>query len=210
MEFSKHRLEFFSDGLMAIVMSIMVLEIPVPKPFSLERLGELLHSLLIFFVSFFIVGGFLYKHHHLVDGIKRITNKIIWKNLVFLFFVALVPVFTKLIIENNGDNIAIIAYNVVFLLANISFFMLSLEGRKQLTREEMEKINSMHENTFDRKKVFLRFIIIGVIFLGMVLLAIIFPKYSIIMFIVFSIVFNLLNIFKEHNHTRMRTEEEHT
>jgi uncharacterized membrane protein len=205
MEFSKHRLEFFSDGLMAIVMSIMVLEIPVPKPFSLEGLGELLHSLLIFFVSFFIVGGFLYKHHHVVDGIKKITNKIIWKNLVFLFFVALIPVFTKLIIENNGDNIAIIAYNVVFLLANISFFMLSLEGRKQLTREEMEKINSMHD-TFDRKKVFLKLIIMGIIFLGMVLLIIIFPKISIIIFIVFPIIFNLLNIFKEHDHTRMRAE----
>jgi uncharacterized membrane protein len=198
MEFTKHRFEFFSDGLMAIVMTIMVLQIPIPNPFSLDKLDDLLKSLLIFFVSFFIVGGFLYKHHHLVDSIKKITNKIIWKNFVFLFFIALLPVFTKLIIENYWDNIAIIIYDIVFLLANISFFILALEGRKQLIQEEIEIINSMHEKFFGKRLLFLRFILVGIVFLGMVLLAIIFPKSSIIMYIVFPIIFNLLNIFKDN------------
>jgi len=80
---------------MAIIMTIMVLEIHISDTFSLESIVELLKSILIYFISFFIVGWFLNRHHHLIDNTKQITQKIIIKNLFFLFFVALVPVFTK-------------------------------------------------------------------------------------------------------------------
>jgi len=199
MVYSKHRFEFFSDGLMAIIMTIMVLEIHVSSPFSLENIEELLKSILIYFVSFFIVGWFLYRHHHLIDNTRKITQKIIWKNLFFLFFVALVPVFTKLIIENNADNIAIIAYDIVFLLANVSFFVLEKETRKQITKEELEKIEALRVDRMKQKHSVLKFVIGCVILFGFFVLSIIFPKFSIIMYIVFPIIFAITSIFVEHD-----------
>ena len=199
MVYSKHRFEFFSDGLMAIIMTIMVLEIHVSSPFSLENIEELLTSILIYFVSFFIVGWFLTRHHHLIDNTKKITQKIIWKNLFFLFFVALVPVFTKLIIENNADNIAIIAYDIVFLLANVSFIGLQKETRKQITKEELEKMEAMRTERMKQKHSFFKFVIGCILLCGFVVLSIIFPKFSIIMYIVFPITFAIMSIFIEHD-----------
>jgi uncharacterized membrane protein len=197
MVYSKHRFEFFSDGVMAIIMTIMVLEIPVPKPFSLEGFGDLLKSILIFFVSFFIVGGFLYKHHHLIDSVEKITPKMIWRNFVFLFLVALLPVFTKLILENDGNNMAIISYDAIFLLANISFIILAHEARKQIAPDELEKMKAARGTTAVGKLALVRFVISCALFLGMIVISILIPVFSIIMFIVFPVAFNLLNVFKE-------------
>jgi uncharacterized membrane protein len=193
MEYSRHRFEFFSDGFMAIVMTIMVLEIYVSKSISIEGVEELLKSILIYFISFFIVGWFLTRHHHLIDNTQKITSKIIWKNLVFLFFVALVPIFTKLIIENNANNMTIIAYDIVFLLANLSFQILRHESWNQIEKEEREKIHA--ERLKNHKYLTLRIVIGCIILLGLVVLTIFFPKLSLIMFIVFPIIFALMNIF---------------
>lgn len=202
MIYSKHRFEFFSDGLMAIIMTIMVLEIHVSSPFSLKNIEELLKSILIYFISFFIAGWFLNRHHHLIDNTKKITQKIIWRNLVFLFFVALIPVFTKLIIENNANNIAIIAYDIVFLLANVSFYVLEKETRKQITKEEIEKIEAIRTEIMKHKYSIIRFATGCIILFGLVVLSIIFPKFSIIMYIVFPVVFAIMNIFIERDHDR--------
>ena len=199
MVYSKHRFEFFSDGLMAIIMTIMVLEIHVSSPFSLENIEELLKSILIYFVSFFIVGWFLNRHHYLIDNTKEITQKIIWKNLLFLFFVALIPIFTKLIIENNDNNVAIIAYDIVFLLANASFLVLEKETRKQITKEELKKIEAIRIEIMKHKHSLLRFVVGCIILFGLVALSIVFPKFSIIMYIVFPIIFAVMSIFIEYD-----------
>jgi uncharacterized membrane protein len=205
MEFSKHRFEFFSDGFMAIVMTIMVLEIYVSKSFSIESIEELLKSILIYFISFFIVGWFLNRHHHLIDNTKKITSKIIWKNLVFLFFVALVPVFTKLIIENNANNIAIIAYDIVFLLANLSFQILKHESWRQIAEEEKKRIRD--ERMKKRKHSYLQIAMGCIILLGLVVLSIIFPKFSLIMYIGFPITFALIHIFLENDPEKHNKED---
>jgi uncharacterized membrane protein len=185
---------------MAIVMTIMVLEIHVSKSFAIDGIEELLKSILIYFISFFIVGWFLNRHHHLIDNTKIITSKIIWKNLVFLFFVALIPIFTKLIIENNANNMAIIAYDIVFLLANISFQILKQESWKQISKEAKDKFRA--ERMKQHKHSYLKIVLGCIILLGLVALSIIFPKFSIIMYIVFPIIFALMNIFLEHDSQR--------
>jgi len=202
MVYSKHRFEFFSDGLMAIVMTIMILEIRISDQFSFEKINELLKSILIYFVSFFIVGWFLNRHHHLIDNTKQITQKIIWKNLFFLFFVALVPVFTKLIIENNAKNIAIIAYDIVFLLANVSFFVLERETRKQISKEEFDKIEALRKERMKQKHSIFRFVIGCIVLLGLFVLTIVFPKFSLIVYIVFPINFAIISLFVEHDPRR--------
>lgn len=195
MELSKHRFEFFSDGVMAIIMTIMVLEIPVPLPFSFESIFGLMKSLLIFFVSFFIVGGFLYKHHRLIDGVTKITPKIIWRNFVFLFFVALLPIFTKMVLENADNTTAIILYDINFLLANISFLVLACECGKQAHGEYWEAFNSRRNGAKSGTAASIRFIASCAALLGMIVLSLFFPKFSLVMYIVFPLLFNFLNIF---------------
>ena len=199
MEFSKHRFEFFSDGFMAILMTIMVLEIPVLKPFTFENIEYLLRAIFIFFISFFIVGWFWNKHHHLIDLTPKITNKIIWRNLIFFFFVALIPLFTKMIIENNASNLAIVSYDIVFLLANIFFLILAHECRKQIPKEEKEKIETIRAERLKSKFSIILFLLFWIVLIGLIIFSFIFPLLSIITFIVFPIVFALMNLFIERD-----------
>jgi len=207
MEYPKHRFEFFSDGIMAIIMTIMVLEIPISKAFSFQDIENFVKPILIFFVSFFVVGWFLNRHHHLINNTKIITNKIFWKNILFLFFVALVPVFTKLVIESDANNMAIILYNIIFLLANVSFIILGHEARKQITAEEAEIINAHHREMRElagKKYIYIKLIIgfVWIMLLGLVVSSILFPKISLILYIGFPIAFALVNMLIERDPKR--------
>jgi uncharacterized membrane protein len=204
MAFSKHRFEFFSDGLMAITMTIMVLEVNVSKPFSLENIGELLQSILIYFVSFFIVGWFLSRHHRLIDDTKKITNRIISRNLLFLFFVALIPVVTKLMIENHASNISVLTYTAVFLLANIAFFILTGEVWKQIPKEEIEEMKVQRSKY--HKHPYIHMITNCIVVILIVPLAIIFPKLSIVVFIIIPIAFVFMNFFIEYDRGSLKKE----
>ncbi|MCL2608390.1 MAG: TMEM175 family protein [Treponema sp.] len=195
MEYPKHRFEFFSDGLMAIVMTIMVLEITVSREFSFENIEEFLQSILIFFVSFFIVGWFMNKHHYLIRNTKTITGKIAMKNLVFLFFVALIPAFTKMVIENNASTITVLAYNTVFVLANLSFLVLGIESRRQLPKEEWHMLFTTRIRY--HRHSYLRVFVGVIILLGLAAMSIVFTKLSMILYIIFPVAFALLNIFIE-------------
>jgi len=195
MVYSKQRFEYFSDGLMAIIMTIMVMEIHVSSPFSLKDVDDLLTSILVYFVSFFIVGWFLNRHHHLISGAKIITQRIYWQNLVFLFFTALIPIFTKLIIENNADSLAVISYDAVFLLANGMFYLMEKETRKQMTKEEAEKAAAARAGRMKRKYARLKIASGCAVLIGLAALSIFYPPFSIIMFVVFPIVSLMMNIF---------------
>jgi len=205
MEYPKHRFEFFSDGLMAIVMTIMVLEITVSREFSFENIGEFLQSILIYFVSFFIVGWFLNRHHHIIHNTKTITGKIAMKNLLFLFFVALIPVFTKLVIENNASTITIFAYNIVFLLANATFLVLANEAKKQITEEQWKELSAARGGYHQHS--YLRVIVGGVILCGLGALSILFTKISLILYMAFPITFALLNMFFEHGESWIKSRK---
>lgn len=85
-EFSKNRLETFSDGVIAIIITIMVLNIPLPDTFGFPEIAGLLRSILIFFVSFCIVGYFWSSHHFMLEQIPEVSNTLVWRNLLFLFF----------------------------------------------------------------------------------------------------------------------------
>ncbi|KZX17673.1 hypothetical protein MBCUT_01510 [Methanobrevibacter cuticularis] len=193
MEYSKHRFEFFSDGVMAIIITIIVLEIPLTNNFSFEGITSFLYSIFIFFVSFFIVGSFWNKHHGLIDHAKKITNKIIWKNMIFLFFLALLPIFTKWVLENPDNLIPVLSYDILFILANISFFLIV----KEIYREKMLKRNEIDRDNREHPSIHIFSIIITLILI--IILAILFPQITIILFIGFPIIFSLMNIFLDKN-----------
>ena len=115
MDLTKHRFEFFSDGVMVIIITIMVLEIPLPTQFDYMSILSFIYSIFIFFISFFIVGSFWNKHHWLIDHVDIITNKIVWRNMIFLFFLALMPIFTKLVLENPTNIIPLLTYNILYI-----------------------------------------------------------------------------------------------
>ena len=120
-KFSKSRLEAFSDGVIAIIITIMVLNIPLPETFGLSEILGLLRSILIFFVSFFIVGSHWNNHHILFERVEKITSKVVWRNLLFLFCLSLMPIFAKWVMENPDASTPAIGYVVIFVLVSASY-----------------------------------------------------------------------------------------
>jgi uncharacterized membrane protein len=182
---------------MAIIMTIMVLEIPLPAVFELEQIIGLLKAILIFFVSFFIVGWFWNKHHHLIDYVEILTNKIIWRNLLFLFFVALIPKFTELIIDNSNNSVVVISYEIVFLLANICFFLLSNEVYKQMGAEKFKQSVDSAEKKTPVSHPHVRFALELVLLTGLIVVSLIKTQFSIVLYIGFPILIAVMNIFKD-------------
>jgi uncharacterized membrane protein len=121
MEHSKHRLEHFSDIIIAISMTVLIFEIPVPRDFNFAGIINTLLSIRIFLVTFIVMGSFWNRHHRLIDRLEKVTNKIIWRNLIFLFTLTLIPLSSRWIIANPK---AIIGYDVIFLLVNITYFFM--------------------------------------------------------------------------------------
>jgi uncharacterized membrane protein len=191
-EHSKHRFEFFSDGVMAIIMTIMVVEIPVSNIFSFDEAGDFLKSIIIFLISFFIIGWFWNKHHRLIDRVQKLNSRIVWKNLLFLFFVALLPLFTKLMILNSNNIITVISYDVVYLLANFCFFILSREVYSQVLHELPDELHKHAKKRAVPFTVYLRYIIHTVILIGLLAATFLFPGFSMLLYIVFPIIFMLL------------------
>ncbi|MCL2115765.1 MAG: TMEM175 family protein [Methanobrevibacter sp.] len=136
---SKNRFESFTDGLMVIMITIMVLEVNVTNNFTFEGIITLLKNIFIFFTSFVIVGFFWHLHHLSFHHVEIITGKIVWKNFIFLFFIALIPVVTKLVIENQKNIIAFIIYVILFIFVYISFLILTNEILTN-TKETLEDV----------------------------------------------------------------------
>ena len=95
MKMSKNRLEAFSDAVIAIIITIIVLDIPMPETFNVAGISNLLITLGIFFVGFVVVGAQWVKHHILFTYCKEVSGKVVWRNLIYLFFFFLVSFFTK-------------------------------------------------------------------------------------------------------------------
>ena len=220
MIFSKHRFEFFNDGVMAIIMTIMVLEIPLSNTFNVDKIIDLLRSIITFFVSFFIVGSFWNQHHRLIDGVKKINSKIIWQNHLFLFFLALLPIFTKWVIENPNEFIPAIAYDIVFFMVYLSYFFLAKVAIGKEKLEEIRKLRlSMMESKYNKKMKILKMIIhlitIMLFIVFIILLFLIQKLITIItmLLIIYPVVFSLLKIFiEEHDYEYthiMKRQAEH-
>ena len=97
MDISKNRLEAFSDAVIAIIITIMVLDIPVPKDFTFESIRDMGVSFFIYFVSFIVVGAQWVKHHYLFNFCKMVSSKVVWRNILYLFFFITDTLFFKIV-----------------------------------------------------------------------------------------------------------------
>jgi len=120
----KGRLEAFSDGVLAIIITIMVLELKVPHGTSIDALGPLVPSLLSYVLSFIYVGIYWNNHHHLLHAAKRVSGGVLWANLNLLFWLSLFPFTTGWMGENHFESLPSAAYGFVLFMAAIAYYVL--------------------------------------------------------------------------------------
>jgi uncharacterized membrane protein len=136
----KSRLEAFSDGVIAIIITIMVLEMKVPHGEGIEALVPLVPVFLSYVLSFVYVGIYWNNHHHLLHTAQRVTGPMLWANLHLLFWLSLFPFATGWMGENHFAAVACALYGAVLLMAAIAYWILqqliiAAHGPKALLRE---------------------------------------------------------------------------
>jgi len=120
----KGRLEAFSDGVIAIIITIMVLELKVPRGESVAALAPLLPVFLSYVLSFVYVGIYWNNHHHMLQTCKKVTGPILWANLHLLFWLSLFPFATGWMGENHYAAAPSAFYGAVLLMAAVAYWML--------------------------------------------------------------------------------------
>lgn len=132
----KTRLEAFSDGVLAIIITIMVLELKVPHGDNWEALHHLVPVILSYVLSFVYIGIYWNNHHHMLHTVSRVTGRVLWANLHLLFWLSLVPFVTGWMGENHFSSLPTAMYGVVLFMAALAYWILqnciiSVEGGKE-------------------------------------------------------------------------------
>src|SRR5882724_8107498 len=122
---TKNRLEAFSDGVIAIIITIMVLELKVPHGADLTALKPLLPVFLSYVLSFVFLGIYWSNHHHMLHAVQHVNGGVLWANLHLLFWLSLVPFVTAWMGENHLARGPVALYGTVMLFASIAYFILS-------------------------------------------------------------------------------------
>ena len=120
----KNRLEAFSDGVLAIIITIMVLELKVPRGYTVDVLMPLVPVFLSYVLSFIYLGIYWNNHHHMLHTCRTVTGSVLWANLHLLFWLSLVPFTTGWMGENHLAIIPAAAYGSVLLMASIAYWIL--------------------------------------------------------------------------------------
>ncbi|OKH47546.1 hypothetical protein NIES2101_23425 [Calothrix sp. HK-06] len=121
----KGRLEAFSDGVIAIIITIMVLELKVPHGNDLTALRPLIPVFLSYVLSFIYIGIYWNNHHHLLQVVRLVNGRILWANLHLLFWLSLVPFVTGWMGENNFAALPVALYGIVLLFSASAYFILT-------------------------------------------------------------------------------------
>jgi uncharacterized membrane protein len=140
----KNRLEAFSDGVIAIIITIMVLEMKVPRGADLAALRPLVPVFLSYLLSFVYVGIYWNNHHHMLHAVRRVSGGILWANLHLLFWLSLFPFATDWVGENHFAPTPTAGYGVVLLAAAIAYYLLqwtilAKEGRDSVLAKALGK-----------------------------------------------------------------------
>jgi uncharacterized membrane protein len=136
----KNRLEAFSDGVLAIIITIMVLELKVPHGAEVDVLAPLLPVFLSYVLSFIYVGIYWNNHHHLLHTVKNVSGGVLWSNLNLLFWLSLFPFVTGWMGENHFAPLPTAVYGFVLLMAGVAYYLLqkciiATEGKSSVLRK---------------------------------------------------------------------------
>jgi uncharacterized membrane protein len=147
----KNRLEAFSDGVLAIIITIMVLELKVPHGADFHSLMKLAPVFFSYILSFIYIGIYWNNHHHMIQAVEHIDGTSLWANMHLLFWLSLVPFASAWMGENNFATLPVIVYGIVLLMDAVAYFLLArtllrLHGRdstlvKALGKDSKGKIS---------------------------------------------------------------------
>lgn len=177
---NKTRLEAFSDGVLAIIITIMVLEIKVPHGGEWESLRPLVPVMGSYMLSFIFVGIYWGNHHNMLHTVKQVSPGIIWANLHLLFWLSLVPFVTAWMGENHGSPDTVATYAIVLLLCGVAFTIL------QLTIEKTNPFSEQMKNAY--KKVMVKGVFSLVCYTSAIPLAFVNTAISAALFIAVAVV----------------------
>lgn len=121
---NKSRLEAFSDGVLAIIITIMILEIKVPEETTFESLKKLIPVFMSYVLSFIYIGIYWNNHHHLLQGTARVNGKILWANLFMLFWLSLIPFATAWMGENHFAKTTMTVYGIILMMSGTAYWIL--------------------------------------------------------------------------------------
>ncbi len=133
----KGRLEAFSDGVIAIIITIMVLELKVPHGDHLSDLVPLLPVFLSYVLSFIFVGIYWVNHHHMLQAVHSVSGGALWANLHLLFWLSVIPFVTSWMGESHGEAVPVALYGCVLLACAIAYTILSLSLVKHHGEESL-------------------------------------------------------------------------
>ncbi|MEQ1823809.1 MAG: TMEM175 family protein [Fimbriimonadaceae bacterium] len=173
---SPTRLEAFSDGVLAIIITIMVLEIRPPEQASLAALGALSPILLGYLLSFFMVAIYWVNHHHMVKMVKSVTAEMLWSNINLLFWISLFPFGTAYLGSHRLSPISTLLYSAISFAGAVSFFW--------LRRTIMKAHRGNHEFALLNKQLELKNLLAIIIYLLAMACSYASPLLSIILVIV--------------------------
>jgi uncharacterized membrane protein len=133
------RIEAFSDGVIAIIITIMVLELKVPHGADLAALKPLVAPFMGYVLSFIYVGIYWNNHHHLLHATRQVSGAVLWANLNLLFWLSMLPVVTDWVGENHTAGVPTACYGIVLLLASLAYELLqrmiiAVQGSQSLVR----------------------------------------------------------------------------
>jgi len=121
---NKGRLEAFSDGVIAVIITIMVLELHAPHGVDLDAVRELAPNFCAYVLSFAFIGIYWNNHHHMLHMASRVNGRILWSNLHLLFWLSLVPIATAWMGENHLEPLPTAIYGVVLLCSGVAYLFL--------------------------------------------------------------------------------------
>ncbi len=169
----RSRMEAFSDGVLAIIITIMVLNLKVPEGKGFSDILGVLPQIGVYALSFAYIGAYWNNHHHTVHVVTAVNGKILWANLLFLFFISLLPFATDWFGRNLYEPVPTLIYGVVLFLTAVSFFLLrcaiiTQDENSHVLRQVMES---------DRKGT-----VTGIVYVIALALAMFVPKVSVILY----------------------------
>ena len=120
----KGRFEAFSDGVIAVIITIMVLELKAPHGTELSALVPIIPIFLSYVISFIYVGIYWNNHHHMLHAVQHINGKALWANLHLLFWLSLIPFVTAWVNENHFEAVPVALYGAILLMSGVAYYIL--------------------------------------------------------------------------------------
>lgn len=161
---NKTRLEAFSDAVIAIIMTIMVLELKIPHSADLDALKPLLPVFLAYILSFVYLGIYWNNHHHMLQAARAVSGKVLWANMLLLFWLSLVPFATGWMGENHFAPLPTAVYGVVMLMCAVSYTLLQTKLTKHSKGENAMLAEAVGSNIKGKVSLALYVAAIGLAF----------------------------------------------